>query len=83
MSPRRPLLSSFIALAIAALTTATALAHEGPHGVPVGDSTLFALPLTLIAAAGILGAAAYFMYTAHRDHDLPLPANESPTEPIL
>ena len=70
-----------VAILLAMLTTATALAHDGSHAVPVGGSTLITLPLTLLAVAGLLAAAGYFMYTAHRERDLPLPTDEAPIDP--
>lgn len=77
---RRLLAASGVAIGLIAISTTAALAHEGSHGVAVGGFTLVALPLTLIAVTGILAASGYFMYTALRERDLPLPADESPTE---
>jgi hypothetical protein len=64
---------------MALATAAPALAHIGdPLGGGVQGTTLITLPLALVAVVGVLAAASYFMYTAHRDRDLPI--DESPAE---
>ncbi|MDP6350330.1 MAG: hypothetical protein QGG58_11255 [Chloroflexota bacterium] len=81
-SLRRALAAPGIAVLLAVATATPALAHIGdPLGGGVQSSTLIALPFALLAVVGVLAAAAYFMYTAHRDRDLPI--DETPTEPTV
>ncbi len=77
---RRALAALGVAVLLAVATVTPALAHIGdPLGAGVQGSTLIALPLALVAVVGVLAAAGYFMYTAHRDRDLPI--DETPAEP--
>ncbi len=76
----RRALAALVAAGLLVVATATpALAHIGdPLDAGVQSSTLIALPLALVAVVGVLVAAGYFIYTAHRDRDLPI--DETPTE---